>query len=177
MKQFAMSRAALRATLHLMDRSGTCLLPDVDYGGGTGADDFLVGREELCRKGWAELDFDGKLVPSPEYARLIYDIAWAQATMRLELPKTIQWYLLAPTEMLFLELEGEQFRLERRAGKTLIPWMRQTLLPAVEGILTTQRKRQQRQSDLSGTKPGGEERIRELTQHLGTYFGQEAQDA
>lgn len=177
MKYIAMSRTAMRATLHLIDRSGACLLPRADYGAGRGADDFLAGREELCRNSWAELDFDGKIAPSPEFARLIYDIAWAEAAMRLELPGKTQWYLLAPVEMLFLELEGELFRLERRPGKTLMPWVRQTLLAATKGSLTTQRNGRRRQTDLFRTKPGGEERAQELVQHLRMYFGKEANDA
>ena len=64
MKCATMSEAAFQATLHLLNRSGAHLLPKSAHAVSKETDTFLLGRDELCLNGWAELDFDGKVAPS-----------------------------------------------------------------------------------------------------------------
>lgn len=173
MKSVSLSGAAFQSTLHLLKRSGAHLLPKGNPVAAQETDAFLTGRDELCRQGWAELDFDGKITPSRDYARLIYGIAHAEASMRLELTCGTQWYLLAPTEMLFVEQTGDTFRLERRKGQTLMPWLRKTALTVERGTLTTLRGRQTRSALLGQFDPGSGNRATELVKHLSLFFGRE----
>lgn len=177
MKCAAMSEMAFQATLHLLNRSGAYLLPKSTHAVDKETDAFLLGRDELCTRGWAELDFDGKVIPSKEYARLIYDIAHAEASLRLESPDQAQWYLLAPTEMLFIEQAGDSFRLERRKGQTLMPWLRENALAVVEGTLTTLRSDQTRNALLGQFEPDSQSRATEIVKHLSLFFGREEDHA
>jgi hypothetical protein len=177
MKQISMSLTALQSALHLLNCSGTCLLPQPGYTADESAEAFLRGRDELCENGWAELDFDGKVSSSREFARLTYDIVYAEAAMRLELPDKTQWYLRAPTEMLFIEQKHESMFLERRSGRSLLPWIRETVLTAVAGTLTTLRMEKTRQILLEQSQEGSQERAQELVKHLALFFGKEGDNA
>lgn len=177
MKQISMSLTALQSALHLLNCPGACLLPQPVYTADEGAAAFLRGRDELCENGWVALDFDGKVSSSREFARLTYDIVYAAAAMRLELPDKTQWYLRGPTEMLFIEQKQESVYLERRGGRTLMPWLRETVLTAVTGTLTTLRMEKTRQILLEQSAEGSRERAQELVKHLALFFGKEEDNA
>ena len=115
----------------------------------------------------------GSINPSPIFARLLYDIVRAEAVIKLQQSDRIFWYLLAPTEMLFVEQVGEQVQLERRKATSLLPWIRQILLPAQTGTLTTQRGDRILKTEWICSEAGGENRARELTGHLAVFFGKE----
>ena len=119
------------------------------------------------------MDFDGKILPSPEFSRLIYDISHAEAALRLTQRDKTQWYLLAPTEMLFVEQREDSFCLERRKGTTLLPWVRENLLPAQEGTLASRRGERSLLSELDAVRAGSKFRAQELADHLAVYFGKE----
>ena len=170
---FSMSRNAFQATLHLLGADGARYLPGPVYSADRGADTFLAGRNELCQMNLVELDFDGRISPTPSFARLLYDITHAEAAIKLEQPDRIRWYLLAPTEMLYVEQEGYCVRLERRRAVSLLPWVRETLLPAQGGWLTTQRGERIRKTELTPSSAGEELRAKELTGHLAVFFGRE----
>lgn len=176
-KVFSMSRNAFQAVLHLLGTESPTFLPRPVYSADRGADTFLAGRNELCEMDLAELDFDGHITPSPGFARLLYDITHAEAAIRLEQPDRICWYLLAPTEMLYVEQEGDRVQLERRRAVSLLPWVRETLLPAQKGTLTTQRAGQNKQLALELQRAGNEARAQELAQHLALFFGKEGEHA
>ena len=170
---FSVSRDAFQAALHLLGKENSPFLPQPFYSAGRGADTFLAGRNELCEMGLAELDFDGRISPTPAFARLLYDITHAEAAIKLEQPDRICWYLLAPTEMLYVEQEGDRVRLERRRAVSLLPWVREILLPAQAGTLTTQRGERLRKTELTPSSAGEEPRAKELTGHLAVFFGKE----
>ena len=170
---FSMSRNAFQAALHLLGADGSRYLPGPVYSADRGADAFLSGRNELCEMDLAELDFDGRISPTPAFARLLYDITHAEAAIKLEQPDRICWYLLAPAEMLYVEQEGDRIRLERRRAVSLLPWVRETLLPARAGMLTTQRGERIRKTELTPSSVGEELRAKELTGHLAVFFGKE----
>lgn len=177
MKTCTMSRPAFLATLHLLQCSGAFLLPQARYSADTGAAAFLAGREELCQNGWAELDFDGSLCSDRAFARLTYDITHAQAVMRLTLAESTQWCLLAPTELLLIEQNGDRFQLERRKSSTLVPWLRETALAVPHGELTTLREQKSRSAALDVYAPGSEARAREIVEHLAVFFAKETENA
>ena len=168
MKTITMTAAAFRAVLHLLGCEGAHLLPRL-----SGAEDFITGREALCKNGWAELDFDGSLLPRPDFARMIYGIAHAEAALRWEMPDRTIWMLRAPTEMLYIEQAGEQVCMERRKGRSFLPWVQQVLHPATGGTLTTVCGERQRTSDLSETEGESRPRAEVLASHLVLFFGKE----
>lgn len=168
MKNITMTPAAFRAVLHLLGCEEKHLLPRLSE-----AEEYIAGREVLCKNGWAELDLDGSLLPRPDFARLIYDISHAEAALRWEVPHRTLWMLRAPTEMLYIEQEGGQVRMERRTGRSFLPWVRQVLQPAASGTLTTVFGQQRQRSDLSETEKESRSRAEVLAQHLVLFFGKE----
>ena len=166
MKNVTMTPSAFRAVLHLLGCEGKHLLPRL-----SGAEEFIAGREEICKNGWAELDFDGSLLPRSDFARLIYDLSHAEAALRLELPESTCWMLRAPTEMLYIEQKGETVRLERRKGREFLPWVREVLMPASAGILTTAHAERTHSSELSDTEKESRPRAEVLAKHLALFFG------
>lgn len=168
MRKITMSSAAFGAVLHLLGRAGKYLLPQQKN-----VENFLAGREELCKNGWAQLDFDSSLLPESAFARLIYDISHAEAVLRFNQEAQTIWVLLAPTEMLYIEQNGEEVRLERRKAAFLFPWVREILMPAKNGQLTTQRKEDVRNSTLEDVQAESRERAEMLACHLALFFDKE----
>ncbi len=177
MQKITMSLDAFEATLQLLGCAGKHLLPGMSATGAEQTDSFLRGREELCINGWAEMDFDGKVSPSREFARLIYAISHAQGAICLELPEKTQWYLRTPVEMLKIQQEKNMITLERQGGRVFLPWIRETVLPAPEGTITTLQKEQICKTSLSEFPASSELRGRELVKHLSLFFGKEGDDA
>ena len=167
MKKISITSAAFGAVLHLLGCEGKYLLPR-----NANVETFLQGREEMCRNGWAQLDFDGSLLPEAPFARLLYDISHACAVLRLESGESTCWMVRAPTEMLYIERQGDVFVLERRKGVTFMPWVREVLLPAAEGRLTTQGPDgKKKTASLAAYAPGSRGRAEELAKHLAMFFG------
>lgn len=168
MRKIAMSSSAFGAVLHLLGCEGKHLLPRTEN-----VEAFLSGREELCKNGWAQLDFDSSLLPEPAFARLIYDISHAEAALRFVREAQTIWVLLAPTELLYIEQTGEEVYLERRKAAFLFPWVREVLMPAKDGRLTTQRNEDVRNSALEDAQAGSRERAEMLACHLALFFDKE----
>lgn len=166
MDRISMTASAFGAVLHLLGCEGKHLLPH-----NKNVETFLVGREELCRNGWAALDFDGSLLPTAPFARLIYDLAHAEAALRLELPESTCWMLRAPTEMLYIEQQGETVWLERRKGVTFMPWVREMLMRTDAGTLTTVLAERSHTSELSDTEKESRPRAEDVAKHLVLFFG------
>ena len=166
MRQISMSRTAFEAVLHLLRCGGKNLLPKAERG----VDMFLRGRDELCQSGWCELDFDGSLMPEPDFMRMIYALAHPSAVVRLEQTGKTQWVLYTPVELLFVTQTGESVCLARNSKKTLLPWMRESVMSARDGCLTTRRDGTQRRTELSGSDP---KRAEELAGHLCLFYGKE----
>lgn len=173
MNELFMSSTAFSATLHLLNVPGTCMLPKPE----NHTETFLQGRNELCEKGLAELDFDGKITPDRSFARLLYDISNAVSAIRLERPGATLWYLLAPTEMLFIGLEKETVHLQRRKATTLLPWIREMVLPVKSGILTTVRAQKTRQAFAEEYLSEDMAWAKEIVKHLALFFGKEEKNA
>lgn len=165
MKNVTMTPSAFRAVLHLLGCGGKHLLPCL-----SGAEDFIAGREVLCQNGWAELDFDGSLLPRSDFSRLIYDFSHAEAALQLELTESTCWMLRAPTEMLYIEQKGETVRLERRKGRDFLPWVREVLMLASAGTLTTAHAEASHTSELSDTEKESRPRAEVLAKHLALFF-------
>lgn len=177
MQKITMSMEAFEATLQLLGCSGKHLLPDISATGAEQTDAFLCGREELCKNGWAEMDFDGKISPSREFARLIYATSHDQGVIYLELPEKNQWCLRTPVEMLWIQQEKKTVTLERQGGRAFLPWIRETVLPAPEGTITTLQKEEIRKASLAQFPASSELRARELVRHLSLFFGKEEDNA
>lgn len=177
MEQIRMSQTAFQAALHLLNCAGKTLLPQERYVADRGADAFLVGRDELCRRGWVELDFDGSLLPAQPFIRMVYGLSHIVGAVRLEQKGCTQWYLRTPVELLFLERRADDVLLERRRGSTVMRWMRDEVLLVQDGCLTTQSEDKQLRTELSGSEAGGRSRAEELAKHLCLFFGTEGEHA
>lgn len=169
MTVLTMSTAAFGATLHLLGCEGRCLLPRNEN-----AETFLAGREELCRNGWAELDFDGSLLPDPVFARRICGLKGCTAAMQLVQDGKTCWLLYTPVEGLLIEQVGETVRLQQLRNNDALQWMRDVVLPAAEGRLITQGPDGKKKStSLAAYAAGSRQRAEQLARHLCLFYGKE----
>jgi len=172
-RKISLSEDAFVAALTLMDLGGKYDLPK---GFGQGNDEmqkFLLGRDELCQKGFAELDFDGSINPARDFMRTIYALPRATSYMRFE----DEWFLRGPIELLHIYKEDGSYVLAQCSTDELVEWIKNNLYKRTSGSLVTVAKGKRREADLLCTEPGQDERANILAEHLCMFYEKEAPDA
>lgn len=187
-KTIIMSRDAFMALLTLYQCGGKHLLPEGFKTGNEAMRQFLKGRQELCENGLAELDFDGKVYPTREFARFSYTIPRTLSVMHFQHGASCQetqskfcvqeWYLRGPIELMRITETDEGFTLTISSVDDLLTWVKENLYAtSCEGRLHTQSRQGSLEAELSMTKPGRKERVHILAGHMCLYFEKEKEHA
>ena len=172
-----MSEKAFGALMELYGCSGTHQLPKNPDKGNEAMKKFLAGREELCEKGWAELDFDGSLHPTAWFARMTYTLPRCTASMCFQVDDIREWYLRGPIELLHIEQSAEGYILSRCGTDELVAWVKRTLYQAEVGCLITEQGVEKLETEFVMNEKGQKSRSDELVKHMCMYFEKEAYHA
>lgn len=167
MSRIVLSENGFLQLLKTSGYAGNWLLPEsADCSAGA----FLKAREEWRRLGLAELDFDGKLHPSRPLARLIYNIAHAEAALRYQNEEICVHYLRGPVDLLRIGAVQDGNRVLELCRPGTVLWLvKEKLLPEGKGSLVTLGRRDDSgrlETELSAASdlPGV------LTAHLNLFY-------
>lgn len=172
MKQLSMSIQAFDTTMQLLGGTGQWLLPAFVRKNGQGSEAYLSGRDELCRSGWAELDFDGKLHPTREFSRMIFSLTHLRGLLRLELEEETCWYLRSTVEMMVLSCREDRITLDRCRAGTGVAALQDALLHTAAGHVTTQNRGEIHETQLEETPCDSDARRAYTETQLQIFFGE-----
>ena len=135
MSRIVLSENGFLQLLKTSGYAGSWLLPEsADRSAGA----FLKAREEWRRLSLAELDFDGKLHPSRPLARLLYDIAHAEAALRYQNEEICVHYLRGPVDLLRIGAVQDGNRVLEFCRPGTVLWLvKERILPEGRGSLVT----------------------------------------
>lgn len=172
-----MSEDAFIAMLELLHCTGKHQLPVNPDKGCEAMRKFIRGRDELCEKGWAELDFDGKVCPTAGFARMIYTIPRVISGMCLKTDGNTEWYLRGPIELLHIRKAGREYILTQCGTDELLAWMRDILYTVEKGSITTWCGRCTEELQMTDIPPRTKARADELAKHMCVYYEKEISHA
>ncbi len=168
-KSYILSENGFRQLLSLLGSEGKWLLPKPLS---KSAADFLRARDEWMRKGYAQLDFDGKLYPDRGFARTYHNITEARAAQRYESPEETVYQLRGPVDLLRIRSVKEGWELALRPPLDGLFWAAE-LKEKEKGRLMTVTVRDGEEKVME-TSLSEEERLPEaLIGHMALFFGEE----
>lgn len=109
-------------------------LPRPDFPGTVDAGGLLQIRQELENTGLVELDFDGKLHPTREFARMAYNITHAKAAMGWKADGELI-YLRGPVDDLLLCCEHDLWTMELAQPSQVILWVKELIKEKTVGTV------------------------------------------
>ena len=168
-----MNENAFIAMTELLNCAGKYQLPKYSEANKESMQKFLKGREELCEKGWAELDFDGKICPTAWFARVIFALSHARSVMCFTAEGHQEWFFQGPKEQLHVTPKDDIYTLTQCGTDELFAWLKGTLYEAETGILTTYCKGHTEISEFSKTVQKTKQRADQLARHMCMYFEKE----
>ncbi len=169
MNQTILSENGFLQLLRTSGHAGNWLLPEP---ASFSAETFLKAREEWRSLGLAELDFDGKLHPFRPLARLLYNIAHAEAALLYQNREECVHYLRGPVDLLRIETGRDGSRtLELCRPGTVLLLAKEKLLPEGRGSLVTLGK-QAGDGRLETELSAAQDLPKILTAHLKLFYAQ-----
>ena len=172
-----MSEEAFFAMLELLGCAGKYQLPKYEENSNEAMQKFIRGRDELCLKGWAELDFDGGIYPTAWFSRMIYTIPRVESGMFFQNDTACQWFLRGPIEQLHIQKEDSSYTLTQCGTNELVTWLKKDLYATEQGVLTTRCKDKEEKTNLTQTTQSTKKRAEILARHMCIYFEKEADHA
>lgn len=169
-----MGHEELLCMLELLHADGTWLLLKRTPEETNSAEKFLKIREKWEREELAVLDFDGELHPVQPFARLMYNIRYAEASMRYDAEGITEIYVKGPVDLTHLYRNEDGWKLELSEASQMMNRCRENLLEKRTGTLTTcgteEGKLVEKQADLEGCQ----DVCRVLAEHLALYYREES---
>ena len=154
---------------------GKWFLPEPDPEENLSAGAMLQIREALENTGLLELDFDGKLHPTPEFARMAYNITHARGALCWQTADARRIVLRGPVDDLVLVCQNDLWTAQRRYPSALLSWA-QTLAAGREpGTLAAMNAPEQAAQEACLSPDGG--RAEHIAAMLDIYFGGGMMDA
>ena len=176
-KMITMSEDAFLSTLELLNCAGKYQFPKFADVSNESMQRFLKGREELCEKGWAELDFDGKICPTAWFARMIFALSNMRSSMCYMVDKDCEWYFQGPMEQLHITKSESTYTLTQCGTDELFVWLKDTLYKAETGVLTTYCKERVESLEFIKATQETKQRADQLARHMCIYFEKETANA
>lgn len=119
----------------LLGSSGKWFLPEPGFQEAIDAAKLLQIRQELEDTGFVELDFDGKLHPTAEFARLAYNITHARNALCWKKENRQRIYIRGPVDDLLLTCERDIWSMELSRPSGVLFWMRDLVQNGSGGML------------------------------------------
>lgn len=120
----------------LLSCQGKWFLPEVELPEDLDAAKLLQIRQEMEATGLVELDFDGKLHPSTEFARMSYNITHARGALRWVKDDRKRIYIRGPVDDLLLICHADSWTMELSRPSGVIEWMRDLALGDAGGAFS-----------------------------------------
>lgn len=123
--------------LAMYRRAGVWLLPGWQQNCALTADEYLDVRDAWEQNGIAALDFDGQLHPTKKLARMMHNAKHARSVMKFESNHQIQYYLLGPVDILYLEKIEDVWSMRLCGADEGRKFVTERLKNEKEGLLVT----------------------------------------
>ncbi len=176
MKTMLLSEAAFWAIQNMLACEGKYFFPPKKFQKKEAAEFFLQGRKFLCDAGYLEMDFDGSLIQSPEFGRMIYNLKKPVSVMQYQGKESV-WFLQGSVDFLRIrEVKGE-YEFSRCDSKVWMNWLQKDLYQKESGLCRTEHGGKVLSEELAQTPKGTKERAEVLAKQLCLFRGLEAKDA
>lgn len=154
---------------------GKWYLPEPDPRETVDTGELLRIRQEMEDTGLVELDFDGKLHPTAEFARMVYNITHARGALGWKKDSQQRIYLRGPVDDLLLSCQDDLWTMELSPPSGVILWIRELCRQEEGGTLWAMNVPEDAPREVfPAMQASPEEALGEL---LDIYFGGGKQDA
>ena len=157
--------------LAMYKQAGAWLLPEWKQNYVLTADEYLDVRDTWEQNGIAVLDFDGQLHPTRKLARMMHNVKHARSVMKFENSHQIQYYLLGPVDILYLEKTDDVWSMRLCDASEGRKFVTERLKNENEGLLITMTLDDDGVPMKKIWKLGGsEEREAVLREHMNLFY-------
>ena len=161
--------------LTMLGCRGKWLLPEPEPAETVDAPKLLQIRRELEDTGLVELDFDGKLHPTEEFARLAYNMTHARGALRWKSEDRQQIFLRGPVDDLLLTCRWDLWTMELSRPSALLRWARELTASEEAGTLSAVNEPDGLPVEISPAL--GADRQKGILEILDIYYGGGQDDA